>query len=308
MLHHDVWPVGWRRGKHIQVFGKPSLMKEEHEEAAEASGKELRLCENHTIELEELWEVIRQEAERMHEDESRLMPLVKGVILESDCLGQALSARLARKLAREDMGREDVQSLLREVFREHPSLVRSAAEDIEAVHSRDPACDSPIEPLLYSKGFAAISTYRVSHQLWKNGRRSLAYYFQSLASEVFGVDIHPAARIGCGIMLDHATSFVVGETAIIEDNVSILHEVTLGGTGKATGARHPIVRSGVLIGAGAKILGRVEIGEGAKVGAGSVVLSDVEAHTTVAGVPAEVVGRMVGESPAIGMDQGLGCR
>ncbi len=159
---------------------------------------------------------------------------------------------------------------------------------------------------MYFKGFAAISTYRVSHQLWKDGRRHLAWYFQSLASEVFGVDIHPAAQIGCGILLDHATSFVVGETAIIEDNVSILHEVTLGGTGKESGDRHPVVRSGVLLGAGAKILGRVEIGEGAKVGAGSVVLSDVEAHTTVAGVPAVVVGE-AGEAPAMGMDQSLGC-
>lgn len=282
-------------------------MKEEHEEETDASGKAIRLCENHTVELAELWEVIRQEAGVIYDHEERLQPLVNGVILDSECLGQALAARLSRKLAREDMGREDVQSLLREVFREHPTLVRSAAEDIEAIHSRDPACDSPVEPLLFFKGFAAISTYRVSHQLWKNGRQQLAYYFQSLASEVFGVDIHPAARIGCGIMLDHATSFVVGETAIIEDNVSILHEVTLGGTGKSTGARHPIVRSGVLIGAGAKILGRVEICEGAKIGAGSVVLNDVEAHTTVAGVPAEVVGRTEEENPAMGMNQGLGC-
>lgn len=283
-------------------------MKEEHEEAGEASGKALRLCENHSVDLAELWEVIRQEAARVHEEEPRLRPLVQGVILDSECLGQALSARLARKLARQDMGREEVESLLREVFREHPGLVKSAAEDIEAIHSRDPACDSPVEPLLFLKGFAAISTYRVSHQLWLNGRRQLAHYFQSLASEVFGVDIHPAAKIGCGIMLDHATSFVVGETAIIEDNVSILHEVTLGGTGKATGARHPIVRSGVLIGAGAKILGRVEICEGAKIGAGSVVLNDVAAHTTVAGVPAEVVGQTDEENPAMGMNQGLGCR
>ena len=283
-------------------------MKEEHEEAADASGKELRLCESNFVELMELWEIIRREAERVHEEEERLRPLVKGVILDSECLGQALSARLSRKLARQDMGREEVESLLREVFRDYPKLLHSAAEDIEAVHSRDPACESPVEPLLFSKGFAAISTYRVSHQLWKNGRRSLALYFQSLASEVFGVDIHPAARIGCGIMLDHATSFVVGETAIIEDNVSILHEVTLGGTGKESGARHPIVRSGVLIGAGAKILGRVEIHEGAKIGAGSVVLSDVEAHTTVAGVPAEAVGRTDEENPALGMNQGLGRR
>jgi serine O-acetyltransferase len=172
---------------------------------------------------------------------------------------------------------------------------------------RDPACFSPLEPLLFFKGFLALTTYRVSHQLWEDGRRWLALYFQSVASEVFSVDIHPAARIGCGILLDHATSFVVGETAIIEDDVSILHEVTLGGTGKDSGDRHPIIRSGVLLGAGAKILGRVEIGTGAKVGAGSVVLSDVAPHQTVAGVPAVVVGLSREHNPAIEMNQKLDC-
>lgn len=283
-------------------------MKEEHEGASDASVKDARICENQTVEVADLWVVIQQEAEIVAAREPTLRPLLESVILSQDCLGGALAARLSRKLAREDMGREDVGELLQQIFSEHPALVRSAGEDIEAIHTRDPACDSPLEPLLFFKGFAAISTYRVSHQLWRNGRRQLSYYFQSLASEVFAVDIHPAARIGCGIMLDHATSFVVGETAIIEDNVSILHEVTLGGTGKATGARHPIVRSGVLIGAGAKILGRVEICEGAKIGAGSVVLDKVPAHTTAAGVPAVLVGRTDEENPAMLMDQGISCR
>ncbi len=281
-------------------------MKEKHEEVLEASGNETRLCELQSVEVAELWEVIRQEAARVADNEVTLRPLVERVILDQRCLGGALAARLARKLAREDMSREELEPFLLGIFQEYPELVASGAEDIEAIHSRDPACHGPLEPLLFYKGFDAISTYRVSHQLWKNGRRDLANYFQSLASDVFGVDIHPAARIGCGIFLDHATSFVVGETAIIEDNVSILHEVTLGGTGKESGARHPIVRSGVLIGAGAKILGRVEIGESSKIGAGSVVLSDVAAHTTVAGVPAEVVGKNE-ENPAIGMNQSLGC-
>src|SRR5690606_26072613 len=186
-------------------------------------------------------------------------------------------------------------------------LAEAAARDLRAIVERDAACDSPLQPLLFFKGFMAISTYRVSHHLWTHGRRELALYFQSLASEVFGVDIHPAARIGCGILLDHATSFVVGETAVIEDNVSILHEVTLGGTGKQSGDRHPVVRSGVLLGAGAKILGRVEIGESAKVGAGSVVLADVPPHATVAGVPAVVVGVSREEAPALEMDQSLDC-
>ena len=284
-------------------------MKEEHEVATEASGKALRLCEHHTVELAQLWEVIRLEAERLCDEEPRLRPLAKGVILDSECLGQALSARLSRKLAREDMGREDVQSLLREVFRDHPELVESAAEDIEAIHSRDPACDSPVEALLFFKGFAAISTYRVSHQLWKNGRRELAYYFQSLASEVFAVDIHPAARIGCGVMLDHATSFVVGETAIIEDNVSILHEVTLGGTGKATGGTASDCALGGLDWSGRKdSWGEWRLGKGPRLGRAVWFWLDVAEHTTVAGVPAEVVGHTGEESPAMGMNQRLGCR
>lgn len=283
-------------------------MKEEHEGAGDASAKEARICEYQTVEVDELWAVIKQEAILVAESEPTLRPLLECVIFQQDCLGGALATRLARKLAREDMGRHDVEALIKEVLADHPGLIRSVGEDIEAIHTRDPACENPLEPLLFFKGFAAISTYRISHQLWKNGRRQLAYYFQSLASEVFAVDIHPAARIGCGILLDHATSFVVGETAIIEDNVSILHEVTLGGTGKESGARHPIVRSGVLIGAGAKILGRVEICEGAKIGAGSVVLSDIPAHTTAAGVPAVLVGRTDEEMPAMIMDQGLSCR
>jgi serine O-acetyltransferase len=211
-------------------------------------------------------------------------------------------------LAREDMPRAAMEPLLTGVFEEHPLIVHSAMRDLVAMFERDPACFSILEPLLFFKGYLALTTYRVSHQLWQDGRRWLALYLQSVASEVFAVDIHPAARIGCGILLDHATSFVVGETAIIEDDVSILHEVTLGGTGKETGDRHPIIRSGVLLGAGAKILGRVEIGTGAKVGAGSVVLNDVPPHTTVAGVPAVIVGESSEQNPAIEMNQNLDCR
>jgi serine O-acetyltransferase len=198
-----------------------------------------------------------------------------------------------------------MEPLLTGVFEKHPHIVHRAVRDLVAMFERDPACFSLLEPLLFFKGFLALSTYRVAHQLWQDGRRWLALYLQSVASEAFAVDIHPAARIGCGILLDHATSFVVGETAIIEDDVSILHEVTLGGTGKECGDRHPIIRSGVLLGAGAKILGRVEIGTGAKVGAGSVVLNDVPPHTTVAGVPAVVVGQPGEENPAIEMNQKL---
>lgn len=179
--------------------------------------------------------------------------------------------------------------------------------DIRAITERDPAATRFSEPLLYFKGFHALQTHRVAHWLWSEGRRELALFLQSRASEVFGVDIHPAARIGKGILVDHATGVVVGETAVVEDNVSILHEVTLGGTGKDCGDRHPKVRHGVLIGAGAKILGNVEVGEGAKIGAGSVVLEDVPAHATVAGVPAKVVGIAEGDEPARTMDHRLPC-
>jgi serine O-acetyltransferase len=280
----------------------------QHRGGGAQSEKGVRICQSRAVDIDALWAEIRGKAGAVVEEEHGLRSLLDDVVLRQPGLADALATRLARKLAREDMTREELCPLLSEILRADDSLVHSAARDLCAIVERDPACDSPLQPLLFFKGFMAISTYRVSHHLWQRDRRELALYFQSLASEVFGVDIHPAARIGCGILLDHATSFVVGETAIIEDNVSILHEVTLGGTGKATGDRHPIVRSGVLLGAGAKILGRVEIGEGAKVGAGSVVLADVEPHTTVAGVPAQLVGVSSEASPALEMDQRLECR
>ncbi len=264
-----------------------------------------KLCSGKVADVRNVWETLRSEAARVAEEEATLYHLVDDVILSRETFAAALGARLARRLAREDMQRVVMEPLLTGVFESHPHIVHSASRDLLAMFERDPACFSPLEPLLFFKGFLALTTYRVSYQLWQDDRRWLALYFQSLASETFAVDIHPAARIGCGILLDHATSFVVGETAIIEDDVSILHEVTLGGTGKATGDRHPIIRSGVLLGAGAKILGRVEIGTGAKVGAGSVVLNDVAPHTTVAGVPAIVVGVTSGEMPAIEMNQRL---
>ena len=203
------------------------------------------------------------------------------------------------------MPRELIEPLIREALADEESILSQIAHDLIAIVDRDPACRTPLEPLLFYKGFHAITTYRISHWLWKHGRTIMALQFQSLASEVFAVDIHPAASIGCGILLDHATSFVVGETAIIRDNVSILHEVTLGGTGKEEGDRHPIVESGVLIGAGAKILGRVTIGQCAKIAACSVVLEDVPPHTTVAGVPAVIVNDSVPDNPALEMNQCL---
>lgn len=257
--------------------------------------------------LEKVWELIRKEALRVSQSEKRLSPLLEDIFLSRESLPCSVAARLSRKLAREDMSRDELLPLLQEILLEHPDIVNCLVCDLLAIEERDPACLSLMQPLLFYKGFLAMTTYRLGHQMWKNERHDLAYYFQSLASEVFGVDIHPAAQVGCGIFLDHATSVVIGETSVVENNVSILHEVTLGGTGKTSGNRHPIVRSDVMIGAGAKVLGRVEIGLGAKIGAGSVVLDDVPAHTTVAGVPAVVVGTTDSENPAAAMDQSLTC-
>lgn len=236
------------------------------------------------------------------------MGILDDVVLSRTSLSNAVAVRLARKLSRRDMGRDELEPLIRTLLKANPMVVECMAADLQAVVERDAACHNVLEPLLFFKGFHALATYRVAHLLWQQGRHLLALLFQSVSSEVFGVDIHPAARIGCGILLDHGTGFVVGETAIIENDVSLLHEVTLGGTGKEKGgARHPIVRSGVLIGSGAKVLGRVEVGECAKIAASSVVLSDVPAHTTVAGVPArEVASAAPGEeSPAHCMQQSI---
>ncbi len=258
--------------------------------------------------LDALWAELRGEAEILVKEEPTLRALVEEVVLEPESFAQALAVRLGRRLAREDMPREIIGPMFEEIISNSEQIANSCARDLQAIVERDAACSSPLEPLLFFKGFMALSTYRVSHELWHQGREWLALYLQSVSSEAFSTDIHPAARIGCGILLDHATSFVVGETAVVEDDVSILHEVTLGGTGKQTGARHPIIRSGVLIGAGAKILGRVEIGSHAKVGAGSVVLADVPAHSTVAGVPAVIVGESRDLNPAKDMNQHLDCR
>ncbi|MDB5544610.1 MAG: cysE, partial [Hyphomicrobiales bacterium] len=172
-----------------------------------------------------------------------------------------------------------------------------------AVADRDPACTRVIEPVLYFKGFHALQTHRLAHWMWMRGRKDFALYLQSRSSEVFQTDVHPAARIGKGIFLDHATGLVVGSTAVIEDDVSLLQDVTLGGTGKETGDRHPKIRHGVLIGAGAKILGNIEVGHCARVAAGSVVLAPVPHNKTVAGVPARVVGEAGCAEPARSMDQ-----
>ena len=198
-----------------------------------------------------------------------------------------------------------MRELFDNAFSTSPDNIEHAAFDIKAVYERDAAICGYLPVILYLKGFQSIQVHRLAHFLWKNDRKELALFIQSRNSEVFSVDIHPACVMGRGIMFDHATGIVVGETSVIEDNVSILQQVTLGGTGNEQGDRHPKIRSGVLISTGAKVLGNIEIGEGAKIGAGSVVLNDVEAHTTVVGVPAQTVGKPGSEAPAQTMQQNI---
>lgn len=249
-----------------------------------------------------VWTQLKIEGEAAVRREPVLSELFRSCLLDRANLEEALSYRLPRKLGHHAVSEHYLQRVFMEAFESDQRIGYAIRQDLKAVRTRDPACNDYLSPFFYFKGFLALSAYRVGHYLYRNNRHDLAYYLQSLISQVFQVDIHPAATIKCGILIDHATSIVIGETAVVENNVSLLHEVTLGGTGKERGDRHPKVRQGVLIGAGAKILGNVEIGEGAKVGAGSVVLQDVPPHTTVAGVPAKVVGKAVEPSPALQMD------
>lgn len=249
-----------------------------------------------------VWSAIRERASQRAASEPMLASFLHATVLNHDRLSDAVSYHLAGKLAYSTLSAMQLREIMQEAMNSDPNIIDAVCADIRAVQERDPAVKCSLVPLLFLKGIHALTAYRVAHWLWKQERELLALFFQNRISEEFGVDIHPAARIGRGILMDHATSIVIGETAVIEDDVSLLHEVTLGGTGKATGDRHPKVRRGVLIGAGAKILGNVEIGEGAKVGAGSVVLKKVAPHCTVAGVPAVVVGKPCSSSPALDMD------
>ncbi len=257
----------------------------------------------HSKELANIWDKLTAEAHLMASEEVMLSGLFHSTILKHDNLASALSYILANKLANTIMPAIEILEIIQQAYCAEQSMVISAARDIIAVSERDPAVDKLSTPLLYLKGFHALQSYRIAHWLWLQGRRSLAIYLQNEISVAFDVDIHPAANIGYGIMLDHSTGIVIGETAVVENDVSILQSVTLGGTGKTCGDRHPKIREGVMIGAGAKVLGNIEVGRGAKIGAGSVVLASVPAHTTVAGIPARIVGRPGSLKPSVDMDQ-----
>ncbi|MDG1138730.1 MAG: serine O-acetyltransferase [Opitutales bacterium] len=252
------------------------------------------------------WESLQREAELTATKEPILSNVLGEFVLDRTSFLDALSWRVASRLAKGTISESDLRSLFQDCFSHNTETLVSISRDLEAVKERDPACNDFLSPFLYFKGFQALCAYRACHQLWQNERNQLALYLQSLVTVIYSVDIHPAAQIGKGILLDHATGFVAGETCIIDDDVSILHEVTLGGTGKERGDRHPKIRSGVLIGAGAKILGNVEIGEGARVGASSVVLNDVPPRVSVAGVPAKIVGKVEpGDLPYLGMNHSI---
>jgi len=252
--------------------------------------------------IDPVWTQIRAESERLVDSEPALASFVYASVLSHARLEDVVINRVAAHLDHGDVSGELIRRVYEQALDDDPAIGDDFRADIQAVFDRDPACDRMIPPVLYFKGFAALQTHRLAHWLWTHDRRDFACYLQARSSIVFAVDIHPAARIGRGVMLDHATGFVAGETTVIEDDVSILQGVTLGGTGKDCGDRHPKIRRGVMIGAGASVLGNIEVGAGARIAAGSVVLREVPAGKTVAGVPAKIVGD-AGTQPAYAMDQ-----
>lgn len=250
-----------------------------------------------------IWQQIREEADAAMAAEPALGSFIFATVLSHERLEDAISHRLAQRLNHSDVDAGLIAQTFQSVLQSKPELGTAFRADLAAVFDRDPACQRYLDPLLYFKGFHALVTHRVAHELWMAGRRDFALYLQSQSSRLFGVDIHPNARFGKGIMLDHATGFVVGETAAVGDNCSFLHAVTLGGSGKEKGDRHPKLGDNVLVGAGAKILGNIEVGDCCLIAAGSVVLKSVPRNVTVAGVPARIVGPAGCSEPALSMEQ-----
>ena len=253
-------------------------------------------------ELDPVWAQLIIEAEQAVKDEPLLGGLVHSSVLYHGTLERALSYRISMKLASDEMPGQLIREICDDAYTADPSLGVDARADIAAVYDRDPACHRFLQPLLFFKGFQAVQAYRVAHWLWTTGHMDLAYFFQMRVSEVFSIDIHPAAKVGRGLMIDHAHAIVIGETAVVGNNVSLLHSVTLGGTGKDDEDRHPKIGHGVLIGAGAKVLGNIRVGNCSRIAAGSVVLTEVPPCKTVAGVPARIVGEAGCSQPSVTMD------
>lgn len=252
-----------------------------------------------------VWAALRNEAEAAARAEPSLASLMNAVVLSHRTLGAALSYQIARKTGDQELRPMSLREIAEEAYANEPSLVEIAEEDLKAVFERDPACKGYVQPFMFFKGFLALQTQRLSHWLWRQGRETMAFYLQSRTSELFQVDIHPATRIGSGVFVDHGTGIVIGETAVIGNGVSMLQGVTLGGTGAERGDRHPKIGDGVLLGAGAKVLGNIRIGDYAKIASGSVVLKPVPAHCTAAGVPARLVNCPTADEPARSMDHTL---
>ena len=253
--------------------------------------------------VDPVWSRVCDEAVDAIKAEPLMGGMIHSSLLHHATMERALAYRFSLKLASGEMSEQILREIADEAYAVDPDLSQAARADLMAVFERDPACHRFLQPILFFKGFQAVQAYRIGHWLWKTGRRDLAYFVQMRVSEVFGVDIHPAAVVGRGIMIDHAHSIVIGETAVVGDNVSMLHSVTLGGTGKEDGDRHPKIGNGVMIGAGAKVLGNIHVGYCSRIAAGSVVLTDVPHNTTVAGVPARVVGEAGCAQPSQTMDQ-----
>lgn len=253
--------------------------------------------------IDEIWQCIVREAQSEAENEPILASHLHATVLKHDTFSEALTHHLSDLLGSETVSALALSEVISDAHSLAPEIVLQAAQDVAATRDRDSACSECGTPFLYYKGFHALQSYRVANFLWHHQRRELALFLQSSVSQRFGVDIHPAAHIGSGVMLDHASGIVIGETSVVGDNVSIMQSVTLGGTGKEGGDRHPKVEAGVLIGAGSKVLGNIRIGECSKISAGSVVLKDIPAHSIAAGVPAKVVGSTCEEMPSLTMNQ-----
>ena len=256
--------------------------------------------------IDPVWLQIRDEAMQMAEKEPAMSGFLHATILNFDRLELAIASHLSEKLANSEMGARSLCEVFEEAFADNKAISEMIRADIVAHLDRDPACRLYLDPVLYFKGFMALQTYRAANWLIGNQRRGMALYLQNRASEVFQADIHPAAQIGKGVFIDHATGVVIGETAVVGDDVSMLHDVTLGGSGKEGGDRHPKIGNGVLISVGAKVLGNIRVGDCAKIGGGSVVLTDVPAYTTAVGVPAKIVGKVTSPEPSRQMDHSVG--
>ena len=256
--------------------------------------------------IDPVWRRVGEEAVEAIRNEPLLGGLIHSGLLHHSTLEKALAYRFSLKLASGEMSEQILREIADQAYETDPEIGAAARSDLMAVYERDPACHRFMQPLLFFKGYQAVQAYRIGHWLWQTGRTDMAYFVQMRVSEMFGVDIHPAARIGKGVMIDHAHSIVIGETAVVGNDVSMLHSVTLGGTGKEDGDRHPKIGDGVMIGAGAKVLGNIRVGHSSRIAAGSVVLADVPPCKTVAGVPARIVGDAGCDQPSDAMNQILG--